>query len=75
MEAVHDQLVALLPEHLVERTRYIEQRDVVNLDIDVEEGVKFVISGGLLTPHGLLDPNSASNHLVHDAADESTDAD
>jgi uncharacterized membrane protein len=38
----------------------VPQRDLVTLDIDVEEGVKLVISGGLLTPAVLLtDPAQA----------------
>ena len=32
----------------------VKQRDLMSLDIDVEEGVKLVISGGLLTPTRLL---------------------
>jgi len=33
----------------------VPQRDVETLDIDVEEGIKLVISGGLLTPAVLID--------------------
>jgi uncharacterized membrane protein len=34
----------------------VTQREIVTLDISVEEGVKLVISGGLLTPAALLHP-------------------
>ena len=37
----------------------VPQRDLETLDIDVEEGVKLVISGGLLTPAVLIDPRQA----------------
>lgn len=37
----------------------VPKKDVVELDIPVEAGVKLVISGGLLVPHTLLSPPSA----------------
>jgi len=36
-----------------------KQKDLTSLDITVEEGVKLVISGGLLTPTRLLDGDQA----------------
>jgi uncharacterized membrane protein len=41
------------------------QKDAVNLDIDVEQGVKFVISGGLLTPQALLERSSSAASNPH----------
>jgi uncharacterized membrane protein len=38
----------------------VKQRDLTSLDIDVEEGVKLVISGGLLTPTRLLSENQST---------------
>jgi uncharacterized membrane protein len=38
----------------------VKQQDLTPLDIDVEEGVKLVISGGLLTPTRLLSPDQAT---------------
>ena len=37
----------------------VKQKDLTSLDISVEEGVKFVISGGLVTPSRLLAPEQA----------------
>lgn len=38
----------------------VKQADLTTLDISVEEGVKLVISGGLLTPTRLLAPSQAA---------------
>jgi uncharacterized membrane protein len=39
----------------------VPQRDLETLDIDVEEGIKLVISGGLLTPAVLIDQGHGSD--------------
>ena len=38
----------------------VKQRDLTSLDISVEEGVKLVISGGLVTPSHLLAPEQST---------------
>jgi uncharacterized membrane protein len=53
----------------------LPQRELVTLDISVEEGVKLLISGGLLVPHRLLDlggltpPGTAVAHQDERPAD------
>ena len=46
----------------------VKQKDLTTLDISVEEGVKFVISGGLVTPSRLLTPEQATPWIGTDEA-------